>query len=395
MLSLKNENRWLNGAIPALLIHSCIGSVYCWSLIKGSISTAMSVSVSSIEAAFMLAIFCLGMSAAFGGSFVEKNVRWSSLISAVCFSSGLIGSVLSIHLGSSWLLFLTYGVLMGVGLGIGYISPVKTLMLWFKDNPGLATGIAISGFGLSKVLFSPFIEWCIPKAGIEVTLLSMSFISILSMLLATFLIKKPSGWIESTNRFSLTELFSIIKKKDYILTWLMFFTNITCGLVIISFEKNIITSTVLLSGYIALISSLSAGFNTLGRFGYATSSDYIQKKYLIYSIIFISSFIVCFMVYSLGLTWWTSLLMILIVNMGYGGGFSTLPILLKSRFGMEKISTIHGLTLSAWAWASVASFGITQIFIYKLGFDFNKVSLILSGMYLLMFLFSLSFLRKK
>lgn len=395
MLSLKNENRWLNGAIPALLIHSCIGSVYCWSLIKGSISTAMSVSVSSIEAAFMLAIFCLGMSAAFGGSFVEKNVRWSSLISAVCFSSGLIGSVLSIHLGSPWLLFLTYGVLMGIGLGIGYISPVKTLMLWFKDNPGLATGIAISGFGLSKVLFSPFIEWCIPKAGIEVTLLSMSFISILSMLLATFLIKKPSGWIESTNRFSLTELFSIIKRKDYILTWLMFFTNITCGLVIISFEKNIITSTVLLSGYIALISSLSAGFNTLGRFGYATSSDYIQKKYLIYLIIFISSFIVCFLVYFLGLTWWTSLLMILIVNMGYGGGFSTLPILLKSRFGMEKISTIHGLTLSAWAWASVASFGITQIFIYKLGFDFNKVSLILSGMYLLMFLFSLSFLRKK
>ncbi len=153
------NNKWMRGAIPALFLHSCIGSVYCWSLLKGNIAQEMGIEVYQIEFAFSLAIFFLGMSAALGGRFVEKAVKLSSMLSCLCFASGLLLSVLAIRMQSPLGFMLSYGCLMGIGLGLGYLSPVKTLMLWFNRHKGLATGIAISGFGLSKVLFSPFIEW--------------------------------------------------------------------------------------------------------------------------------------------------------------------------------------------------------------------------------------------
>ena len=190
------ENKWLRAAVPALLLHSCIGSVYCWSLLKDEIAQEIGCTVSSIEFAFSLAIFFLGMSAAFGGTFVEKNVKQSSFISMLCFTGGLGLSVVSIMMHSVMGLMLSYGCLMGIGLGIGYLSPVKTLMLWFNKHKGLATGIAISGFGLSKVLFSPFIEWCNNAHSIYHTLIIMALISIVLMSCATYLIRKPLDWKE-------------------------------------------------------------------------------------------------------------------------------------------------------------------------------------------------------
>lgn len=119
------------------------------------------------------------------------------------------------------------------------------------------------------------------------------------MSIATYLIKKPSSWIEKKDKFSFSNFLSIVKRKDYILTWLMFFINITCGLVIISFEKSILLSIPTLLSSIAIISSCSAGFNTLGRFGYSTGSDYLDKKYLIYSLIFITSFYLVYLYFLL------------------------------------------------------------------------------------------------
>ena len=196
------ENKWIRAAIPALLIHSCIGSVYCWSLLKGDIAQEMGCTVSQIELAFSLAIFFLGMSAAFGGRFVERNVKISSLCSTIFFASGLLLSCLSIKLQSIWGLMISYGGIMGIGLGLGYLSPVKTLMLWFKEHKGLATGIAISGFGLSKVLFSPYIEWCNSEYNIYYTLSSMAGISIILMTTTVILIRKPWGWREPKTKLN-------------------------------------------------------------------------------------------------------------------------------------------------------------------------------------------------
>lgn len=392
------ENRWVNGALPALLIHCCIGSVYCWSLFKGDIASYMGVDVSSIEICFMLAIFFLGMSAAFGGKFVESNVKLATYCSTICFVSGLLLSAFAVYNKIPYLIYISYGVIMGIGLGIGYISPVKTLMIWFSKYKGLATGIAISGFGLSKVMFSPIIESCTKHYGVVVTLLVMALISTLCMITASCLIKKPSGWVEKKEDISLSvsKIKGIILDSRYITIWFMFFINITCGLVLISFEKNIVQGVGISSVYVGLIASSTAFFNTLGRFGYATLSDYLRPKVWIYCIIFFSSIIVTVNVAMIsGLSVLSVLLLLFIINMGYGGGFSTLPTLLTDYFGMKQISTIHGFALSAWAWASVASFLITQILIYRLHYSIEEVCTYLCVLYFFAMLGGVSLLTLK
>lgn len=391
------ENRWVNGALPALLIHCCIGSVYCWSLFKGDIASYMGVNVSSIELCFMLAIFFLGMSAAFGGKFVESNVKLSSYCSTNFFVLGLILSAFAVYNKIPYLLYISYGVIMGIGLGIGYISPVKTLMIWFSKYKGLATGIAISGFGLSKVMFSPLIEYCTKYYGIVITLLIMAFISTLCMLTASYLIKKPSDWVEKKDdiSLSLSKIKSILFDRRYITIWLMFFINITCGLVLISFEKNIIQEVGVSAMYIGIIASLTAFFNTFGRFSYATLSDYIKPRVWIYCLIFFSSIIVLNIGIMSGGSALGVLLLLFVINMGYGGGFSTLPTLLTDYFGMKQISTIHGFALSAWAWASVASYIITQVLIYRLHYSIEVVYILLCVLYFFGLLGGMSLLTFK
>ena len=372
------ENKWFRAAIPALFIHSCIGSVYCWSLLKGEIATEIGCSVSAIEFAFSLAIFFLGMSAAFGGRFVEKNVKLSSLTSLFCFVSGLFLSVLSIVNHSVTGLMLSYGCLMGIGLGIGYLSPVKTLMLWFKEHKGLATGIAISGFGLSKVLFSPFITWCNENYGVCATLTYMAIISIFFMSIAAWLIHKPKDWIEPKDKFSISESWHIITNPTYLMIWFIFYINITCGLALIAFEKNIGLAVGITS--VGLLASLTALFNTLGRFFYSTASDLLKQKEIIYMIIFTSSVVAMLM----GLTWMyvvPTAIMLCVINAGYGGGFSTLPTLLQSKFGMDKISTIHGFALSAWAWAGLSGNQLSNLIINRLQLSYIYLFTVLGCLY--------------
>ena len=381
------NNKWFRAAIPALFIHACIGSVYCWSLLKGEMASEIGCSVSSIEFAFSLAIFFLGMSAAFGGGFVERNVKFASVTSLACFVSGLLGSVLSIKLHSSTGLMLSYGCLMGIGLGIGYLSPVKTLMLWFSEHKGLATGIAISGFGLSKVLFSPFITWCNGAYGVCTTLSLMAAISVVLMSVAAYLIKKPDGWVESKTKLSISDSWHIIKNPTYLKIWFIFYINITCGLALIAFEKNLGISVGIAS--VGLLASLTALFNTLGRFCYSTASDFLKKKEIIYMIIFASSVIAML----LGISFMSMIpivILLCIVNAGYGGGFSTLPTLLQSKFGMEKISTIHGFALSAWAWAGLSGNQLSNLIINNMGLTYIHLFIVLGILYFISFIITLN-----
>ena len=383
----------MRAAIPALLIHACIGSVYCWSLLKGDIATEVGCSVKEIEFAFSLAIFFLGMSAAFGGRFVEKNVTAASVVSCLCFSTGLLLTVFFIYTKSVLGIMLSYGCLMGVGLGIGYLSPVKTLMLWFKEHKGLATGIAISGFGLSKVLFSPYIEWCTPQYGVSTTLVSMSVISIFSMLTAAYLIQKPKDWVEPVVKWRLKDYYQVIKNGTYLKIWFVFYINITCGLALIAFEKNIAIAVGI--GAVGLLSSLTAFFNTAGRFGYSTMSDYTENKQTIYKILLSSSVIVMLLGFAFGSSAIAIVLMLCVINAGYGGGFSTLPTLLQSKFGMEKISTIHGLALSAWAWAGLSGNQLSNLIINQLGLTYEVLYIVLAVLYFIALLLTFSIPKNK
>lgn len=387
------DNKWMRAAVPALLIHACIGSVYCWSLLKGDIASEVGCSVGEIEFAFSLAIFFLGMSAAFGGRFVEKNVTAASVVSCLCFSTGLLLTVLSIY--SKWVLgiMLSYGCLMGIGLGIGYLAPVKTLMLWFKEHKGLATGIAISGFGLSKVLFSPYIEWCSTSYGVRTTLASMSVISIFSMLTAAYLIQKPADWVEPVVKWKLKDYLQVIKNGTFLKIWFVFYINITCGLALIAFEKNIATCVGIAA--VGMLSSLTAFFNTAGRFGYSTLSDFTENKQMIYKILLFSSVLVMLLGFAFGGSMAVVVLMLCVINAGYGGGFSTLPTLLQSKFGMEKISTIHGLALSAWAWAGLSGNQLSNLIINQLGLTYKVLYAVLAVLYLVALLLTFAIPKNK
>ena len=163
------SNKWTRAAIPALLLHASIGTVYCWSIFSSGFEgvSFFADKISLLGWAFSLAIFFLGMSAAFLGNFVEKDIHKASLIATICFTVGVLGTGLAVRIQSAWLVLLFYGVIMGFGLGLGYLSPVKTLMLWFKDKKGLATGLAVAGFGAAKMIFAPVIEWLIGLVGLE------------------------------------------------------------------------------------------------------------------------------------------------------------------------------------------------------------------------------------
>lgn len=388
------ENKWLNAAVPALLLHSCIGSVYCWSLLKGEIAAEMGVSVSSVEFAFSLAIFFLGMSAAFGGRFVEKNVKTASRLSTMFFCVGLVGAVWAIRIGSVPALFAFYGVCMGIGLGLGYLSPVKTLMIWFSEHKGLATGIAIAGFGLSKVLFSPYIQWSNAHHGIEFTLLTMSGISLVLMGFSSLFLKKPSAWREDLPPFRLRDSLKIIFNFTYIRIWLIFYLNITCGLALIAYEKEL-AGTVAGIVNVGLVASLTAAFNTFGRLGYSTLSDaFPRNKAWVYCIIFASSAIAC----ALPVAGWMKVIVVVllcVVNAGYGGGFSTLPNLLSSKFGLRQISTIHGFALSAWAWAGLSGNQLANLIVNYLKLDFGWLMTVLAVLYVLSLGISVSLLSFK
>lgn len=380
------RNKILNGAIPALLIHCSIGTVYCWSTFKDQIAQYVNLSPFAVGWAFSIAIFFLGMSAAFGGRYVERDIHKSSLVAAICFSGGMIGTGLSILLlkGIPALIgiYLSYGVLMGIGLGIGYLSPVKTLMLWFKDNKGLATGISIAGFGLAKAIATPIMTWLLAQFGIWAMFLILGGFYFIVMMAGHFLLKKPIDWVESKEipKFSL----AMFKNRYFRRIWFIFFINIHCGLMLISYETQIINIYLTgLAAATAIIPMITALFNAGGRIGYSTLSDHCKTRKTIYQIIFISCIFILISTLifrSSAILPFIIVLLLLVVNAGYGGGFSTLPALLTEYFGLSKVSEIHGLALSAWAIAGLTGNNTTAIILQN-GFNYEFVFCVALALY--------------
>ncbi len=354
---MKANNKWINGAIPALLIHCSIGTEYCWSLVKDQLLISLNSDKSVLEWSFSLAIFFLGMSAAFFGKLVEKNVKLSGFISTACFTLGMIGTGISISLNSIIGVLLSYGCIMGIGLGVGYLTPVKTLMMWFKEHKGLATGIAITGFGLAKVIASPIIQYLLSITTIENMFYILGASYFLLMLIGSLLIKKPENKDDQVKPYNVKELFGTLKTKKFLIIWIVFYLNITCGLALISEEKSLFTQYGL-GAFVTLLASFTAALNAGGRFGYSTMSDMFKNRVLTYKILFLTSSLSCLFAffgwYFLPIAYVSIILCLLVCNAGYGGGFSTLPSLLADEFGMKNVSLIHGVALSAWAFAGLS-----------------------------------------
>ncbi len=369
------SNKWFRAAIPALLLHCSIGTVYCWSIFSQEIADYIGFTKGATEWAFSLAIFFLGMSAAFLGNVVEKDIHKSSLIATICFAVGMAGTGGFIYYGGlhqgSYLaligIYLCYGVIMGIGLGTGYLSPVKTLMLWFSDKKGLATGLAVAGFGAAKAIASPIMQSMLGsmgKDGIYKMFLILACVYFVMMFVGHLLLKKPDGWHEPSGEEKTNSIMSVLKTKsiwNYIGIWLMFYINITCGLALLSQEKMIV-KCIGLASYVGVISTISAVFNAGGRLFFSAWGDKLKDRNTIYKIIFILSIVfTAIVILTNGIMNGTNsvvlsalvIILIMFVNAGYGGGFSNVPTLLSDHYGMSNISAIHGITLSAWAFAGL------------------------------------------
>jgi len=389
---MKNlNNKWVHAAIPALLLHCSIGTVYCWSYLEDAIKQIFlnqHMNVSALGWAFSLAIFFLGMSAAFLGNFVEKDIHKASLIASVCFAVGVAGTGLAVRLHSMVLVLVCYGVIMGVGLGLGYLSPVKTLMLWFKDNKGLATGLAVAGFGAAKMIFAPIITAIIDAVGVELTLYILAGVWFIMMFVGHLLLKKPEGWVEHHEKFEMKAFFrrfKIFTDLKFIGIWLVFYINITCGLALISHEKEIYMA-IGLGGIAALLGTITGFFNAAGRLGYSTIGDHLKDRNSVYKIILISELAITALALITGAISKELVVicvaLLILVNLGYGGGFSNLPTLLSDVYGMGKISSLHGIALSAWAFAGLTGNQIASLIVEKTG-SFQNILIFTAIMYVI------------
>ncbi len=363
----KPKNRWLI-ALSAVGIHISIGSVYAWSNFTNPLIEQFGWSTSQVQLTFSIAILFLGLSAAFFGSFVEKyGPRKSGLVAAIFFGTGILGSGFAVGASSLPLLYVFYGALGGIGLGIGYIAPVSTLVKWFPDRRGLATGLAIMGFGFAAAISSPIMEMLITSVGIEQTfyILGASYLTI--MVLSSLYLEKPQeGWMPAgyqekldtgkvQRKMDLAQLTAneAVKTKRFYYLWFMLFINVTCGIAILSAAKPLaIESIGMTTVQAAALVGVLGIFNGLGRLGWATISDFIGRPntYTAFFVIQIALFAL--------LPFTTNALlfqiMLAVVYTCYGGGFASIPAYIADIFGTKQLGAIHGYILTAWAAAGLA-----------------------------------------
>ncbi|GAB3680740.1 OFA family MFS transporter [Angustibacter aerolatus] len=383
-------NRWV---IPpaALAIHLSIGEVYAFSVFKTSLVAHFDVSGTAIAWIFSIAIVMLGLSAAFGGTWMERNgPRKAMVLSAACFSTGLIVGSIGIATGQLWLLYLGYGVIGGIGLGIGYISPVSTLIKWFPDRPGLATGLAIMGFGggalvaspLSNALLSRYDGGYDPTAkgatadghALAFTFLTLGLAYLVLMLFGAAIIRVPDdkgaggaddghggskareGWGGAQVAAS-----TAIRTPQFALLWIVLFCNVTAGIGILEQASPMIQDFFRDGRSSAVTAAAAGGFvgllsiaNMAGRFVWSTTSDAVGRKriYMLYLGLGAVLYLLLLLVGD------SSTVVFVVLTAGilsfYGGGFATVPAYLKDLFGTHEVGAIHGRLLTAWSAAGVA-----------------------------------------
>lgn len=338
------KNRFLNILVPGVFLPMCLGTVYNFSQYSANIMQCFDISKFAADIGFTLIIFCLGFGAAIFGRMVELNPKRMAIIASILFVLGTIGLSIATYTQFLPLYYLSCAI-MGTGTGIGYVSPIKQLMSNFSDHKGLASGLAISGFGLGKFMAAQIYEYLLANVSLPMTFLCVGVLFAIILGLTSWLFKPNPIYVSTI--YTAIPIRDLVKSKfltlSYISVWLMFCINISCGLAIISQEKGLLLSL----GFtdIALILSITAIMNILGRFCMSAASDKIGRKctyHYICSIGIIGSFL-CYTQYT-----WLALIGILLIEFAYGSNFSTLPSLLSKYFGETCVSTVHAMTLTGW-----------------------------------------------
>lgn len=357
----QTKNKWLI-VLAAIGIHISIGSVYAWSVLTKPIMQAMGFSLKEVTWTFSLAILFLGTSAGFLGTYVEKyGPRRSGLMSMCFFVSGLLGTAYALTQHSLLLLYLFYGVIGGIGLGTGYITPVSTLVKWFPNNRGLATGLAIMGFGFASLVAGPLMQILIAKFGLVQNFIILACIYAVVMTASAMYLEPPKKVVvESKGEFKakLPEQGQFTVQQamhtwQFYALWWIFFTNITCGIGLLAVaspmaQEVIGMSPIAAASMVGIIGLLNGG----GRIVWSTISDYLGRAntYIIFFIIEIAAF---YLLGGVTDSFMFQLLVFIIITC-YGGGFSCMPAYLSDLFGTKQLSAIHGRILTAWGLAGIA-----------------------------------------
>ncbi|MGW7666448.1 OFA family MFS transporter [Streptomyces sp. NPDC054775] len=362
-------SRWL---VPpaALSVHLSIGQAYAWSVFKPSLESALDLNGTQSALPFQLAIVMLGLSAAFGGTFVERNgPRWAMTVALICFSSGFLIAALGAQTEQYWLIVLGYGFVGGIGLGIGYISPVSTLIKWFPDRPGMATGIAIMGFGGGALIASPWSAQMLESFGSDHSGIALAFLVhglsyAVFMALGVLLVRVPrteKPVEDGPSAFEGVQVSaaSAVRTPQFWCLWIVLCMNVTAGIGILEKAAPMITdffadtstpvSVSAAAGFVALLSAA----NMAGRIGWSSTSDLIGRKN-IYRVYLGVGAVMYLLIASFGdSSKPLFILCALVILSFYGGGFATIPAYLKDLFGTYQVGAIHGRLLTAWSTAGV------------------------------------------
>jgi MFS family permease len=390
-------SRWL---VPpaALSIHLAIGQAYAFSVFKKPLNYLIQVQTAGgglkalpgVDSSnlldwkftdlgwiFSIAIVFLGLSAAVFGKWLERaGPRKAMFASAVCFCSGFFVSALGVQVHQLWLIYVGYGVIGGIGLGLGYISPVSTLIKWFPDRPGMATGMAIMGFGGGALIGAPLANNLMSAfktsndLGVEKTFLVMGAIYFVAMMFGVFTVRvpapgwKPEGWVAPVKPKSLVtqhdvEVNTAFGTPQFWLLWIVLCMNVTAGIGILEqaspmiqelFKGRITAGAA--AGFVALLSL----FNMGGRFIWSSVSDYIGRKNTYY-VFFVLGAILYYLAPRTGSSGLNSVPLFVcvaaVILTMYGGGFATIPAYLRDLFGTMEVGAIHGRLLTAWSAAGI------------------------------------------
>jgi MFS family permease len=354
------SSRWVI-PIGAVCVHICIGSVYAWSTFNRPFQALLPNApgwFSPPYTTYSTALVLLGLSAAFGGPWVERRgPRAAATAAAILFGCGLVIGGIGLALHQPVLVFLGMGVIGGMGCGLGYIAPVSTLVKWFPDRRGMATGMAIMGFGGGAALASPlnvrFMNWL----GVPTAVMTLGAIYFVVMMIGARILRRPpEGWTpEKTVQASITRN-GALRTPQFYLLWSILFINVTAGIGILAqaspIVQDIFGQTPAQAAYFVLLLSL---FNLAGRFIWASSSDYIGRRNT-YTLFFAVQFVLFLIVPGIaGRGEWVlfQACLFVVVSM-YGGGFATIPAFLADLFGSDNVGAIHGAVLTAWSAAAIA-----------------------------------------
>lgn len=377
-----NYNRWL---IPpaALAVHLCIGQAYAFSVFNEPLTRVLGITASApddwklttIGWIFSLAIVFLGLSAAFAGKWLEKVGPRRTMFTAACFfGGGFLLSAIGVKMHQIWLVYLGYGVLGGCGLGLGYVSPVSTLIKWFPDRRGMATGMAIMGFGGGAMIGAPLgvalmKHFASPTSvGVLEAFVVMGLLYFISMIIGSIAIRippegwQPKGWTPPVEAKKMVTKNNVhidqaLKTPQFYLLWLILCLNVTAGIgllgqasvMIQEMFKGSITPEAA-AGFVGLLSL----FNMGGRFVWSSASDYLGRKNTYFIFFALGTFL-----YSMLSSFSSTGNIVLFIAASavilsmYGGGFSTIPAYLADIFGTKYVGGIHGRLLTAWSTAGV------------------------------------------